>query len=96
MNPRSLTFSPDEKTVYFGSFWVDVCFALDMKTGKVMRLFRFDPPKGNTDPQEVTYHGVEMLTDEVLVAANEGRSHVDAVDVTTGRLLNRLAGVSKP
>lgn len=96
VNPRSLTFSPDEKTVYFGSFWVDGFFALDVETGKVTKLFKFDPPKGNTDPQEVTYHGVEMLTDKVLVAANEGRSHVDAVDVTTGKLLDRLTGVSKP
>lgn len=63
---------------------------------KVTKLFKFDPPKGHTDPQEVTYHGVEMLTDKVLVAANEGRSHVDAVDTTTGKLLDRLADVSKP
>jgi YVTN family beta-propeller protein len=96
VNPRSLTFSPDEKTVYFGSFWVDGFFALDMESGKVTKLFKFDPPKGNTDPQEVTYHGVEMLTDKVLVAANEGRSHVDAVDVTSGQLLDRLSDVSKP
>ena len=96
VNPRSLTFSPDEKTVFFGSFWVDGFFALDTETGKVTKLFKFDPPKGNTDPQEVTYHGVEMLTDKVLVAANEGRSHVDAVDVTTGKLLDRLTEVSKP
>ena len=96
VNPRSLTFSPDEKKVYFGSFWVDGFFELDVESGKVTRLFKFDPPKGNTDPQEVTYHGVEMLTDKVLVAANEGRSHVDAVDVTTGKLLDRLADVSKP
>jgi hypothetical protein len=69
---------------------------MDMESGKVTKLFKFDPPKGNTDPQEVTYHGVEMLTDKVLVAANEGRSYVDAVDVTTGKLLDRLAEVSKP
>ena len=85
-----------EKTVFFGSFWVDGFFALDVESGKVTKLFRFDPPKGNADPQEVTYHGVEMLTDKVLVAANEGRSHVDAVDVTAGKLLDRLADVSKP
>lgn len=96
VNPRSLTFSPDEKTVFFGSFWVDGFFALDVESGKVTKLFKFDPPKGDADPQEVTYHGVEMLTDKVLVAANEGRSHVDAVDVTAGKLLDRLADVSKP
>jgi DNA-binding beta-propeller fold protein YncE len=96
VNPRSLTFSPDEKKLYFGSFWVDGFFELDAESGKVTRLFKFDPPEGNTAPQEVTYHGVEMLTDKVLVAANEGRSHVDAVDVTTGKLLDRLADVSKP
>lgn len=96
VNPRSLTFSPDEKKVYFGSFWVDGFFEMDVESGKVTKLFKFDPPKGNADPQEVTYHGVEMLTDKVLVAANEGRSHVDAVDVATGKLLDRLADVSKP
>jgi hypothetical protein len=96
VNPRSLTFSPDEKKLYFGSFWVDGFFEMDADSGKVTRLFKFDPPKDHTDPQEVTYHGVEMLTDKVLVAANEGRSHVDAVDTTTGRLLDRLADVSKP
>jgi DNA-binding beta-propeller fold protein YncE len=96
VNPRSLTFSPDEAKLYFGSFWVDGVFELDTASGKVTRLLKFDPPKGNADPQEVTYHGVEMLTDKVLVAANEGRSHVDAVDVTTGKLLDRLADVSKP
>jgi YVTN family beta-propeller protein len=96
VNPRSLTFSPDEKKVYFGSFWVDGFFEMDVASGKVTRLFKFDPPKGAADPQEVTYHGVEMLTDKVLVAANEGRSYVDAVDVTKGTLLDRLADVSKP
>jgi YVTN family beta-propeller protein len=96
VNPRSLTFSPDEKTLYFGSFWVDGFFALDVETGKVTRLYKFDPPEGNTGPQEVTYHGVEMLTDTILVAANEGRSYVDAVDVTSGKLLDRLTDVAKP
>ncbi len=96
VNPRSLTFSPDEKKVYFGSFWVDGFFELDVESGKVTRLFKYDPPEGAADPQEVTYHGVEMLTDKVLVAANEGRSYVDAVDVTKGTLLDRLTDVSKP
>lgn len=96
VNPRSLTFSPDEKKVYFGSFWVDGFFELDTESGKVTKLFKFDPPKDNADPQEVTYHGVEMLTDRVIVAANEGRSYIDAVDVTTGKLLDRLSDVSKP
>ena len=31
-----------------------------------------------------------------MLAANEGRSYVDAVDVTTGKLLDRLTDVSKP
>jgi hypothetical protein len=67
-----------------------------METGKVAKLFKFDPPKGNSDLQEVTYHGVEMLTDKVLVAANEGRSYVDAVDATNGNLLDHISKVSKP
>lgn len=96
VNPRSLTFSPDETKLFFGSFWVDGVFEMDTATGKVTKLHKFDPPKGNADPQEVTYHGVEMLTGTALVAANEGRSYVDAVDVTTGKLLDRLTDVSKP
>jgi DNA-binding beta-propeller fold protein YncE len=97
VNPRSLTFSPDESKVYFGSFWVNGIFEMDAETGKVTRLFAFDPPEGNSGPQEVTYHGVEAVTDHIVLAANEGRSHVDAVDVTTGRLLDRLtADVSSP
>lgn len=96
VNPRSLTFSPDEKRLFFASFWVDGFFELDTATGKVTKLHKFEPPKENADPQEVTYHGVEMLTDKVLVAANEGRSYLDAVDVTTGELLDRFTAVSKP
>jgi DNA-binding beta-propeller fold protein YncE len=96
VNPRSLTFSPDEAKVYFGSFWVDGFFEADLKSGKVTRLFKFDPPKDNSDPQEVTYHGVEAVYDNVVLAANEGRSYVDAVDVKAGKLLDRLTDVSKP
>lgn len=98
VNPRSLTFSPDEKKVYFGSFWVDGFFEADLESGKVTRLFRFAPPKGkgSDEPQEVTYHGVEAVYDGIVLAANEGRSHLDAVDVKAGKLLDRLEGVSKP
>lgn len=96
VNPRSLTFTPDEKRVYFGSFWVDGFFEMDVESGKVTKLFNYDPPRGTSDPQEVTYHGVEMLTDTVLVAASEGRSYVDAVDVNRGALLDRLTDVAKP
>lgn len=96
VNPRSLTFSPDEKKLYFGSFWVNGFFELDTETGKVSRLFSYDPPTENAGNQEVTYHGVEALTDNILVAANEGRSYVDAVDVTTGKHLGRLSDVAKP
>ncbi len=96
VNPRSLTFSPDETKLYFGSFWVNGFFELDTGSGKVTRLLSFDPPADNAENQEVTYHGVEALTETALVAANEGRSFVDAVDVTTGKLLDRLTDVSKP
>jgi YVTN family beta-propeller protein len=96
VNPRSLTFSPDEKKVYFGSFWVNGFFEADLESGKVTRLFEQAPPRDNTAPQEVTYHGVEMLTDKIIVAANEGRSYIDAVDTVDGRLLDRLTDVSKP
>jgi len=97
VNPRSLTFSPDETKVYFGSFWVDGFFEMDAKTGKVTRIFHQDPPAADKAPQEVTYHGVEAVAANVVLAANEGRSFVDAVDVTSGKLLSRLSeGVSKP
>jgi YVTN family beta-propeller protein len=96
VNPRSLTFSPDEKQCYFGSFWVNGFFEMDTGSGKVTRLFEHAPPKDNAAPQEVTYHGVEAVYENVVLAANEGRSYVDAVDVATGKLLDRLTEVSKP
>lgn len=96
VNPRSLTFSPDESKVYFGSFWVNGFFEADLKEGKVTQLFSFDPPKGNTQEQEVTYHGVQAVYPNIVLAANEGRSYLDAVDVKNNKLLDRLMEVSKP
>jgi YVTN family beta-propeller protein len=96
VNPRSLTFSPDESKLYFGSFWVNGFFEMDTETGKVTRLLSFDPPAGNAANQEVTYHGVEAVSPNVLLAANEGRSYVDSVDVRSGQLLDRLATAAKP
>ncbi|HLQ47168.1 MAG TPA: family 16 glycoside hydrolase, partial [Planctomycetaceae bacterium] len=58
VNPRSLTFSPDESKVYFGSFWVNGFFEMDTESGKVTRLLALDPPAENRAEQEVTYHGV--------------------------------------
>jgi YVTN family beta-propeller protein len=95
VNPRSLTFSPDEAKVYFGSFWVNGFFEMDTQSGKVTRMFAFDPPTDNRGDQEVTYHGVEAVGNDIVLAANEGRSYVDAVNVSTGKLLDRLM-VSKP
>jgi len=96
VNPRSLTFSPDESKVYFGSFWVNGFFEMETESGKVTRLFAFDPPADNNSPQEVTYHGVEAIGSNIVLAANEGRSYVDAVDIVNGKLLDRLTAVSKP
>jgi DNA-binding beta-propeller fold protein YncE len=97
VNPRSLTFSPDESRLYFASFWVDGFFEMDPVAGKVTRLIALAPPRESPGPQEVTYHGVETMGGSVVLAANEGRSYVDAVDVSGGRLLDRLTtGVSKP
>ena len=96
VNPRSLTSSPDEKKIYFGSFWVDGFFELDTAGEKVTRLFKLEPPTDNAAPQEVTYHGVEAIGGNIVLAANEGRSYVDSVDVSTGTLLDRLTEVSKP
>ncbi len=96
VNPRSLTFSPDESKCYFGPFWVNGIFEMDTQSGKVTRLIELEPPKDNAAPQEVTYHGVEMVYPNVVLAANEGRSYLDAVDVKAGKLLDRLMEVSKP
>jgi DNA-binding beta-propeller fold protein YncE len=96
VNPRSLTFSPDEVKCYFGPFWVNGIFEMDTASGKVTRLIELAPPRDNAAPQEVTYHGVEAVYPTVLLAANEGRSYLDAVDVAGGKLLDRLADVSKP
>ncbi|MCI0333258.1 MAG: hypothetical protein L0228_08555 [Planctomycetes bacterium] len=95
VNPRSLTFSPDETKLYFGSFWLNGFFEMDTGTGTVTRLFAFDPPDDNRADQEVTYHGVEAVGNNIVLAANEGRSYVDAVNVTSGKLLDRLPA-SKP
>lgn len=96
VNPRSLTFSQDESKIYFASFWVDGIFEVDTKAGKVTRLFQLPPPADNAEAQEVTYHGVEAVAPNIVLAANEGRSYVDAVDVETGKLLDRFTDVSKP
>lgn len=95
VNPRSLTFSPDESKLYFGSFWVDGFFELDTKTGKVTNLFTVKPPADNNAPQEVTYHGVESVGSHLTATANEGRSCIDLVDTENGKLLSRL-NISKP
>jgi YVTN family beta-propeller protein len=95
VNPRSLSFSPDESKVYFASFWVDGFFQMDAESGAVERLFALPTPEGS-GPQEVTYHGVETVGPSVVLAANEGRSWVDSVNVRTGALLDRLEDVSKP
>jgi hypothetical protein len=96
VNPRSLTFSADESKVYCGSHWVNGFFEADVKQGKVTRLFELAPPKDNAQPQEVTYHGVQAVHDHIVLAANEGRSYLDAVDVRSGKLLDRLMDVAKP
>lgn len=96
VNPRSLTFSPDESRLYFGSFWVDGFFEMETATGKVTRLFRLPTPPADAAPQEVTYHGCEYVGGDIVLAANEGRSYVDAVNVATGEHLDRLADVSRP
>ncbi|MDJ0848971.1 MAG: YncE family protein [Myxococcota bacterium] len=95
VNPRGLTFSPDGAKVYFASFWVDGFFQMDAESGEVERLFALPTPPGSP-PREVTYHGVEAIDAKIVLAANEGRSWVDAVDVRTGALIDRLEDVSRP
>ncbi|MCI0360839.1 MAG: hypothetical protein L0211_20360 [Planctomycetaceae bacterium] len=96
VNPRSLTFAPDESKLYFGSFWVNGFFEMETESGKVTKLFSFEPPANNRGDQEVTYHGVEAVLPNILLAANEGRSYVDSVDVITGKLLDRLTSAFRP
>ncbi len=97
VNPRSLTFSPDESRLYFASFWVDGFFEMDRTAGKVTRLIALPPPAEDAAPREVTYHGVEAVGENLVLAANEGRSYLDAVDVESGRLVERLRqGISQP
>jgi 6-phosphogluconolactonase (cycloisomerase 2 family) len=96
VNPRSLTFSPDETHIYFASYWVDGLFEMETKSGKVTRLLALEPPVGDREPKEVTYHGVEIVGPRIVLGANEGRSYVDAVDVQSGKLLDRLSEVSQP
>lgn len=96
VNPRSLTFSPDESKVFCGAHWVNGIFEADLKAGKVSRLIELAPPQDKAAPQEVTYHGVQAIHGNIVLAANEGRSFLDAVDMRTGKLLDRLDDVSKP
>jgi hypothetical protein len=44
----------------------------------------------------VTYHGVQAVHDNVVLAANEGRSFLDAVHMGSGKLLYRFMDLSKP
>lgn len=96
VNPRSLAFAPDETKIFCGSHWVNGFFEADLKTGKVSRMFELAPPKDHAAPQEVTYHGVQGIHGNIILAANEGRSFLDAVDMKSGALLHRLTDVSKP
>ena len=68
---------------------------MDAESGAVERLFALPTPAGSA-PQEVTYHGVEAVGPSFVLAANEGRSWVDSVNIETGELLDRLEDVSKP
>jgi DNA-binding beta-propeller fold protein YncE len=97
VNPRSLTFSPDESRLYFASFWVDGFFEMDLALGTVTRLIALPPPAEDAAPREVTYHGVEAIGGGLVLAANEGRSYVDVVDVSSEKLLSRhREGISEP
>ncbi len=97
VNPRSLTFSPDESRLYFASFWVDGFFEMDPSAGKVTRLIALPPPAEDAAPREVTYHGVEAVGSSLVLAANEGRSYLDSVNVESGKLVARLRhDISQP
>jgi DNA-binding beta-propeller fold protein YncE len=89
VNPRSLTFSPDESRLYFASFWIDGFFEMDPAVGKVTRMIALPPPAEDAAPREVTYHGVEAVGSNLILAANEGRSYLDAVNVASGKLVSR-------
>jgi hypothetical protein len=94
--PRGLALSSDESKVYFSTFWYNALFEADTQTGRLTRMFQVPPPVGNGGAQEETYRGLVAVSDAVLVAASEGRSCVDAVDLKTGKLVDRLEKVAKP
>ena len=96
VNPRSLTFSPDESRLYFASFWVDGFFEMDPAAGKVTRLIALPPPAEDAAPREVTYHGVEAVGASLVLAANEGRSYVDARGRRVGRARRATPGRHLP
>lgn len=96
VNPRSLTFPPDETRIYFASYWVDGFFEMEVASGEVTRLIAVEPPADDREPREVTYHGVEAVGERFVLGANEGRNLIDSVDVHTGKLVDRLTTVSQP
>lgn len=91
VNPRSMTFSLDESKLYFASYWVNAVFEMEIASGAIKRMFEAAPPKDNAGNQEVTYHGVQLVGEALLLAANEGRGYVDSFDIATGQFKSRIS-----
>ena len=60
------------------------------------RLFRLVTAEHDSQAREVTYHGCEAVGSEIVLAANEGRSYIDAVNVRTGKHTDSLTDTSRP
>lgn len=94
--PRGLAVSDDEKVIYAGANWVNGMFEIDANTGN---LIRYDPlplPTGKTKVEENTYHGFEVVNDDIVLGTNEGLSALDVINSKTGALANRTTAVANP
>ncbi len=94
--PRGLAVSPDEKTIWFGANWINALFGMDAATGKILHAISIPVPSTAPLLQENTYHGLEFVGEHTLLAANEGNSTLDAIDIRTGTWTMRTTDVARP
>src|SRR5258708_1946016 len=89
--PHVVKYGPLKKNAYVTCKKVTGIAIIDPVSRELVKFHQ-----DNAAPQEVTYHGVEMVYPDVVLAANEGRSYLDSVGLKGGKLLDRLTDVSKP
>ncbi len=96
---RPLTLSPDERTVYFQVSFFHGYVAMNLRTGRVLRVTRL--PRRTTEPREnylldSAHHGIAMSPDGgALCVAGTMDDYAAVVDPRTGdhdRLLTRQDG----